>query len=211
MKNKKKETVYKILQEQIITQELTYGTRLNEKDIMSEFDIGRTPLRDIFMKLKDECLIETIPQSGTFVKELDLKELRDVLEMRIPLEILAAKTVPLRISKEQLDEIDFIIFKLNKNVDTLSINEVKNYTDRIHNIYYEAVGNKRLSENLIVLHNLSARAWFSSGYKRRATQDTINDWQKKIEMVKKQEIRELQIEVEKHVRGFASLLNLELA
>jgi DNA-binding GntR family transcriptional regulator len=211
MKNKKKETVYKILQEQIITQELTYGTRLNEKDIMSEFDIGRTPLRDIFMKLKDECLIETIPQSGTFVKELDLKELRDVLEMRIPLEILAAKTVPLRISKEQLDEIDFIIFKLNKDVNTLSINEVKNCTDRIHNIYYEAVGNKRLSENLIVLHNLSARAWFSSGYKRRATQDTINDWQKKIEMVKKQEIKELQIEVEKHVRGFASLLNLELA
>lgn len=211
MKNIKKETVYKILQEQIITQELTYGTRLNEKDIMSEFDIGRTPLRDIFMKLKDECLIETIPQSGTFVKELDLKELRDVLEMRIPLEILAAKTVPLRISKEQLDEIDFIIFKLNKDVDTLSINEVKNCTDRIHNIYYESVGNKRLSENLIVLHNLSARAWFSAGYKRRATQDTINDWQKKIEMVKKQEIKELQIEVEKHVRGFASLLNLELA
>lgn len=211
MRNAKKETVYKTLQEKIITQELTYGTRLNEKDIMSEFDIGRTPLRDIFMKLKDECLIETIPQSGTFVKELDLEELRDVLEMRIPLEILAAKTVPSRISKEQRDEMNFIIFKLNKEVKTLSLNEVKNYTDRIHNIYYEAVGNKRLSQNLIILHNLCARAWFSCGYKRRATQDTINDWQKKIEMVENHEIKELQIEVEKHVRGFAALLELELA
>ena len=210
MRNAKKEQVYKTLQELIITQKLKYGTRLNEKDIMQEYEIGRTPLRDVFMKLKNECLIESIPQSGTFVKELDLEELRDVLEMRIPLEILAAKTVPLRIKKEQLDEMNFIIFTLKKEVDTLSLNDVKNYTDRIHNIYYEAVGNKRLSQNLIILHNLCARAWFSGGYKRRSTKDTINDWQKKIEMVENKEIKELQIEVEKHVRSFASLKHLNL-
>lgn len=210
MRNAKKEQVYKTLQELIITQKLKYGTRLNEKDIMQEYEIGRTPLRDVFMKLKNECLIESIPQSGTFVKELDLEELRDVLEMRIPLEILAAKTVPLRIKKEQLDEMNFIIFTLKKEVDILSLNDVKNYTDRIHNIYYEAVGNKRLSQNLIILHNLCARAWFSGGYKRRATKDTINDWQKKIEMVENKEIKELQIEVEKHVRSFASLMHLNL-
>lgn len=210
MLSSKKEMVHKNLQEKIITQELPYGTRLNEKQIMDEYDIGRTPLRDIFMKLKEECLIETIPQSGTFVKELDLEELRDVLEMRIPLEILAAKTVPLRISKEQLDEMNFIIFNLNRQVDTLSINEVKNYTDRIHNIYYEAVGNSRLSQSLIVLHNLCARAWFSSGYKRRTTQDTIDDWQKKVSMVENKQINELQIEVEKHVLGFAAAMDLKI-
>jgi len=211
MRNAKKEKVYKDLQEKIITQELSYGTRLNEKEIMEEYEIGRTPLRDIFMKLKAECLIETIPQSGTFVKELDLDELREVLEMRIPLEILAAKTVPLRITKEQLDEMNFIVFKLNKNIDTLSLNEVKNYTDTIHNIYYQAVGNSRLSQTLITLHNLCARAWFSQGYKRRATQDTINDWQKKIDMVENKEINELQLEVEKHVVDFANSLDLKLA
>ena len=180
MRNAKKEKVYKDLQEKIITQKLPYGTRLNEKEIMDEYDIGRTPLRDIFMKLKSECLIETIPQSGTFVKELDLDELRDVLEMRIPLEVLAAKTVPLRITKEQLDEMNFIVYNLNRQIDILSLSEVKNYTDRIHNIYYQAVGNSRLSQTLITLHNLCARAWFSGDYSRRPTQDTIDDWQTKM-------------------------------
>jgi len=210
MRSAQKEKVYKDLQEKIITQELPYGTRLNEKEIMEEYEIGRTPLRDIFMKLKAECLIETRPQSGTFVKELDLDELRDVLEMRIPLEILAAKTVPLRITKEQLDEMNFIVFNLNRHIDTLSLNEVKNYTDRIHNIYYQAVGNSRLSQTLITLHNLCARAWFSGGYSRRPTQDTIDDWQTKIDMVENKEIDKLQVAVESHVKGFAQSLNLEL-
>jgi len=75
----KKQNVYKDLQEKIIKQELPCGTRLNEKDLMEEYDIGRTPLRDIFMKLKLECLIETIPQSGTFVNELDKAEIREAL------------------------------------------------------------------------------------------------------------------------------------
>jgi len=210
MLSDKKALVYKKLQEQIITQQLPYGTRLNEKEIMDENDIGRTPLRDIFMKLKDECLIETIPQSGTFVKELDLDELRDVLEMRIPLEILAAKSVPLRISTEQLDEMNFIIFNLNRQIKTLSVNDVKNYTDRIHNIYYEAVGNARLSQTLVVLHNLCARAWFSTGYQRKSTRDTIDAWQKKVSMIENKQIQTLQVEVENHVLGFAAAMGLNV-
>ena len=87
--------------------------------------------------------------------------------------------------------MNFIVFNLNKYIDTLSLNDVKNYTDRIHNIYYQAVGNSRLSQTLITLHNLCARAWFSGDYSRRPTQDTIDDWQTKIDMVENKEIEKL--------------------
>lgn len=205
----KKQKVYKDLQEKIITQELSCGTRLNEKDLMEEYDIGRTPLRDIIMKLKLECLIETIPQSGTFVKQLDKAEIREALEMRIPLEILAAKFIPVRITKEQLDEINFNLYNVNRKLNSLTLTEFKNATDKIHNLYYEAVGNKRLSDNLKELHNLSARAWFSKGYEMRAQQDTIDDWQKRVDMIENKEIDKLQIEVKAHVLNFANSLGLD--
>ncbi len=205
----KKQKVYKDLQEKIITQELSCGTRLSEKDLMEEYDIGRTPLRDIFLKLKLECLIETIPQSGTFVKELDKTEIRETLEMRIPLEVLAASFIPFRITKEQLDEIHFRLFNVRRNLDKLTISEFKNETDKVHNLYYESVGNKKLAEALKQLHNISARAWFSKGYEMRATQDTLDDWQKRIEMVENKEIDELQKEVKEHVINFANSLGLD--
>lgn len=205
----KKDRVYKDLQEKIITQELACGTRLNEKELMEQYDIGRTPLRDILMKLKLECLIETIPQSGTFVKELDKTEIRETLEMRIPLEIQAASLIPFRITKEQLDEIHYRLFNVTRNLDKLTITEFKNETDKIHNLYYEAVGNKKLSETLKQLHNISARAWFSKGYKMRATQDTLDDWQNRISLVENKEVEKLQNEVKEHVVNFANSLGLE--
>ena len=205
----KKEQVYKDLQEKIITQELACGTRLNEKELMDEYGIGRTPLRDILMKLKIECLIETIPQSGTFVKELDKTEIRETLEMRIPLEVLAASFIPFRITKEQLDEIHYRLFNVRRNLNKLTITEFKNETDKVHNLYYESVGNKKLAETLKQLHNISARAWFSKGYKMRATLDTLDDWQKRIEMVENKEIDKLQEEVREHVINFANSLGLE--
>jgi len=205
----KKDRVYKDLQEKIITQELACGTRLNEKELMEQYDIGRTPLRDILMKLKLECLIETIPQSGTFVKELDKTEIRETLEMRIPLEIQAASLIPFRITKEQLDEIHFRLFNVTRNLDKLTITEFKNETDKIHNLYYEAVGNKKLAETLKQLHNISARAWFSKGYKMRATQDTLDDWQNRISLVENKEVEKLQNEVKEHVVNFANSLGLE--
>lgn len=205
----KKDQVHKDLQEKIITQKLACGTRLNEKELMEEYNIGRTPLRDILMKLKLECLIETIPQSGTFVKELDKTEIRETLEMRIPLEILAASFIPLRITKEQLDEINFNLYNVTRNLDKLTITEFKNSTDKIHNLYYDATGNKKLSETLKQLHNISARAWFSKGYKMRTMQDTLDDWRKRIDMVENKEIETLQKEVKEHVVNFANSLGLD--
>lgn len=209
MATSKKDLVHKELQEKIITQVLPCGTRLNEKEIMEEYQIGRTPLRDIFMKLKLECLIETIPQSGTFVKELDKVEIQETLEMRIPLEILGAKLVIERITKEQLDEIHFNLFNLTRNIETLSLTEFKNSTDKIHNLYYDAVGNKRISETLKSLHNISARAWFSKGYKMRSREDTLNDWQHRIKIIEDKQIKQLQKEVKEHVLNFADSLGLE--
>ena len=205
----KKEVVYKDLQAKIITQKLLCGTRLNEKELMDQYTIGRTPLREVFMKLQLDSLIETIPQSGTFIKKLDQTEIKETLEMRIPLEILAASFVPLRITKEQLNKIHYILFNLQKNINSLTISEFKNETNKIHSIYYESVGNKKLEITLKQLHNISARTWFAKRHKMRSMQDTINDWEKRIKMIENQEITKLQKEVKSHIHKFAKLIGLE--
>ncbi len=205
----KKEYVYKDLQEKIIMQILPYGSKLVEKEIMEDYEIGRSPLKDVFTKLKNECLIQTFPQSGTFVKELSMNEIREVFQMRIPLEILAARLVPSHIMQNQINSMNFILEKTRKDIKKLSINEFKNNTDKIHHIYYDSIGNKRLTKTLHELHNLCSRVWFAQGNEYTGFQATIDQWQNKINLIKNKDIKELQFQVEEHIKNFAKTLELQ--
>ena len=210
MPRSNKEEIYRILKDKIIRQELLPGTALQEKELMLEYSIGRTPLRDIFMKLKEEDLIVTIPQSGTFVKEIDLGELRDAIEMRIPLELLAAQVIPYRITYMQLEEIKFIISSLEKQVDKITASEVKIYTEKLHDIYYGATMNKKLAQTLTNLHNFSSRAWYVVDFKREHILHSINDWKKIEKLITNKDVDELQKMMKSHIVSFANTLKLHL-
>jgi DNA-binding GntR family transcriptional regulator len=147
---------------------------------MEEYDIGRSFLKDILVKLKNECLIEIFPQSGTFVKKLNINEIREVFQMRISLELLAAKLVPSHITNKQLNSMNFLLSEIRGNINTLFTNEFKNMTDTIHNIYYEAIDNKRLAKTLYELYNLCSRVWFAQGNYYRSFQINVDQWQKKL-------------------------------
>jgi len=60
----KKET-YESLRYRIITNDFQSGQQLYEKELMQEYGIGRTPLREIFQELQRNGLIEIIPKLGT--------------------------------------------------------------------------------------------------------------------------------------------------
>ncbi|MCF6173229.1 MAG: GntR family transcriptional regulator, partial [Campylobacteraceae bacterium] len=189
MSRSNKENIYNILKSKIIRRELEPGISLNEKELMSLYGIGRTPLRDILMKLKLDDLVDTIPQSGTFVKKIDLDELKDAMEVRIPLEILAAKMVPHRITISQFDAIKFNVFTLEKQKSILSYNKMKVYTDKIHNIYYSATNNDKLAKTLTNLHNFSSRAWYAKDFKQENIEKTIKEWKIIEELIEKKEIK----------------------
>jgi len=208
-----KEVVFTLLQEKIIKQELVPGTILHEKELMSQYAIGRTPLREVIAKLKNENLVEIIPQSGTFVKQINFEELKDCLEVRIPLELSAAKIVPYKITNSQIEEIAFIIYYLDKQVNFLSLSEIKKQTTKIHNIYYEATGNKKLTETLISLHNCSSRVWYSLEFQKnnkKGVEETIEEWKKISVLIRTENIKKLQDIMERHIVGFANTLKLNL-
>ncbi len=64
--------------------ELKPGTKISEKEIAEKLKVSRTPVRESFLKLAQEELLEIYPQSGTIVSRIDLdhvEEARFVREM----------------------------------------------------------------------------------------------------------------------------------
>lgn len=77
---------YNLVKERILHLELKPGTKISEKEIADELQVSRTPVREAFMKLAEEELLEIIPQSGTIVSHINLEHVEEGRFMREKME-----------------------------------------------------------------------------------------------------------------------------
>lgn len=87
----KKEDAYETLRLRIVTNRVTPGEILNEKDLMAVLEIGRSPLREVLFRLQEQNLIKPLPRLGYLVTTLDLSEMRELIELRRELEGFAGQ------------------------------------------------------------------------------------------------------------------------
>jgi DNA-binding GntR family transcriptional regulator len=67
------------------------GQRLIEADLTRDLRVSRGPLREAFRKLSAEGLIESVPHRGAIVRRLTLREMKELFQIRVQLETLAAQ------------------------------------------------------------------------------------------------------------------------
>ncbi len=82
--------IYRALRLRIIQAQLLPGTRLSESECASDFDVSRQPVREAFIKLSEEGLVEVRPQRGTLVRKISAAA---VLEARFVREAIEADVV----------------------------------------------------------------------------------------------------------------------
>ncbi|OSR65081.1 GntR family transcriptional regulator [Pseudomonas syringae] len=84
--------VYELLRSAIISLKLQPGETISEKDLCSQLDISRTPLREAILQLANQKLIIIRPNASTVVSPIKLK---DVLEGQLVRETLEMRSVKL--------------------------------------------------------------------------------------------------------------------
>ena len=72
--------VYDYLLNKITNMHLSAGARVEERVIVEELGISRTPVRQAFMRMAAEGLIELLPNRGAWIPPLDIEEVRSFLE-----------------------------------------------------------------------------------------------------------------------------------
>lgn len=84
-----REYVYRILRFNIIHLNLTPGQGISEQEIAATIHVSRTPVREAFIKLAQDNLLDIIPQKGTYVSLIDINQVeeskfvRDTLEREV--------------------------------------------------------------------------------------------------------------------------------
>lgn len=100
-----RDVVFQTLRQSILHGELKPGERLMEIHLAERLGVSRTPIREAIRKLELEGLVEMIPRRGAVVASITEKDLKDVLEVRRTLEILAGEVACERITPELLEEL----------------------------------------------------------------------------------------------------------
>ncbi|QOR69364.1 GntR family transcriptional regulator [Ruania alkalisoli] len=85
------------------------GTFLNEAEIAKEAGASRTPVREAFMRLQSEGLLERIPHRGAYVPPLPDSEIRAVMQARSMIETWAVDTLLTGAKPVPLDELDELL------------------------------------------------------------------------------------------------------
>ena len=65
--------MHMVLRRRIVTADLLPGTRLSEQDIADQYHLSRQPVREAFIRLAGEGLLEVRPQRGTYVARIDME------------------------------------------------------------------------------------------------------------------------------------------
>jgi GntR family transcriptional regulator, rspAB operon transcriptional repressor len=120
--NSTRDQVYSVLRENIISLELEPGRSISEKEISEMLQVSRTPVREAFVKLSQEELLEVFPQRGTFVSLIDLLHVEEARFIREHLERAAVRVACTNFSIENLYKLE-----ANLTMQRLCVQE-KNFT-----------------------------------------------------------------------------------
>lgn len=97
--------VYRILREQIIQAELLPGERLSESDVAKTLAVSRQPVREAFIKLSEEGLVQVLPQRGTYVTRISTASVMDVRFVREAIEADIVRQVTAEHTAETVREL----------------------------------------------------------------------------------------------------------
>jgi DNA-binding GntR family transcriptional regulator len=97
--------VYATLKHRILTCAMLPGQRIVEKDLCTEMQISRTPLREALNRLALENLIVLRPYRGYVIAPITVTGFRDLCELRRIVESGAAALSAMRATPDDIDEL----------------------------------------------------------------------------------------------------------
>jgi len=139
------EIVVEQIRDLIVSGKLKLGDQLSESTLANQLGVSRTPVREAFLRLESERLVEVRPQRGTFVFEFDAGKLRELCELR---EVLETGAFRIGLSHERARYIDRLAGEVAaaKNVGPLDPAEYQPFDTAFHEAIVSGSGNAELIE-----------------------------------------------------------------
>lgn len=152
--------IYRALRRKIIHLDLPPESVLNLSDLAREFNVSRTPIKEVLISLQAE---EWIMHQGShfIVTPLSLERIREITEIRMVLEVQANIWAMERINPEEQAELDLLKEKISLFDENSSNQSIVDFDFTIHQTIFNAAKNIQLARLLERLLSHYLRFWLS--------------------------------------------------
>lgn len=142
-----RDEVYDVIWRRIMSGDLRPGDRIVESKLASELAVSQTPVREAVQQMVREGLLVTLTRYGTFVRELDDHDIKDVYSVREALEGVAMDAV-LSIPVDQRDtsNLEGIYEGMLEAADANDGSRLVEFDMRFHKEIIRLSGNQTLSD-----------------------------------------------------------------
>lgn len=127
-----KEQVYEYLKNGIIMGQIAPGERLIEEKISETLKVSRSPIREAVRMLEKDGLLDVNATGGVTVANPSTEDYRNLYEIRVEMESLAAYYAAQRRNEEEVAAMRLYIEEMKKNVTADSFKELLDANFRFH-------------------------------------------------------------------------------
>lgn len=132
--------IYRILQDRIIRLDLLPGTRLSETEISTGFGVSRQPVREAFIKLAEDGLLEIRPQRGSYVRRISVAGVMSAQFVREAIEADIVRLVARAVDTRLLAQLEAMLQDQRRLVDADNSSQFVELDEQFHRALAEAAG-----------------------------------------------------------------------
>lgn len=167
------EQAYRAIRAGIITCRFRPGMRLNEAEVAASLQLGRTPVRQAFDRLRLEGLVLVHARRGVEVRGFEITELLEIVEARLLNEVHAAGLAAARATPEDVAMLEQIVLRSGAATSVSETEQMMLLEQEFHTRLARIAGNRVLAEILRILHDRAIRFWFIAEGQRAQRQAVV--------------------------------------
>jgi DNA-binding GntR family transcriptional regulator len=131
---------YALLRDAIVSGELQPNQRLVEADLTATYGLGRAEIRNAFVRLEHDGLVERERHRGAKVRLVSEQEAVEILEARAALESLAVRYAALNATAGNVEELRGMLAEMRRLLDSGDLMAVSDVNARLHRRILELSG-----------------------------------------------------------------------
>jgi DNA-binding GntR family transcriptional regulator len=179
------------------------GQKLIQRDLARAFGTSRIPIREALRQLESEGLIDYHPHRGAVVAPLTAPEIKEIYEMRMPLEVLALR---LAIPKLDAHRLTAARRAIDDSAGAANVAKFGGLNWRFHEALYEAADRPRLLKAIRNLY-IHASRWASfEKHQRRSFTAIIAEHREILRACERRNVRIAVSALERHLAASQRLL-----